>query len=240
MKKLAVDNADNLLSYQIIRRLPLYSEQKDRLSKDVDGFLNQEKTVAREILPVIDDIDLSAPEKLDVPYLKFEGFYERVARDFAELLSTHMAELDSKQQKEMFEILDDENRKILSKEKEERVDDIEENFDRALGSITGPQKQIVRTYEDYFHGRARQRLDRRVKLHRELRDIFRQDASPASRKTQIEAAFREYQTDVLKGNKNLEILKKIVPTVTGKQREHFRAHVEDLRGLLKYYLTVDY
>ncbi len=240
MQELAVDNADKLLSYQITRRLPLYSNQKDLLNKDVEGFLNQQKMVAQEILPVIDELDLTGPEKLEAPYRKLEGFYERVAKDFSGLIATHMARLDRKQQEEMFETLDDENRKMLKKEKEDRIDDIEENFNRLLGSITAPQKQIVRNYEDYFLARARQRLDRRVKLHQELRLLFKEDRSTDSRKAQIETAFAAYQKEVLKDNKNLEILKKIIPTITKKQKEHLRGHVANLKELLKYYLTVDY
>ena len=240
MQKLAVSNADKLLSYQITRRLPLYTKQKDLLSKDIDDFLNREKTVAQDILPVIDQIDVSAPEKLEGPYQKLEGFYIRVARDFSALIATHMARLDRKQQEEMLETLDDENRKILKKEKEDRIDDIEENFIRLLGTISGPQKQIVRNYEDYFHARARQRLERRVKLHQELRIIFKEDRSTDSRKAQFETVLEAYQKEVLQANKNLEILKKIVPTFTKKQKKHLRDHVANLKELLKYYLTVDY
>ncbi len=240
MQELALDNADKLLSYQITRRLPLYSDQKKLLNKDIVSFLNQEKTVAQDLLPVIDQIDVTAPEKLGGTYQKLEGFYAIIARDFSGLIATQMARLDQKQQEEMFETLEDENRKFLKKEKEDRMDDIEESFTRAFGSITGPQKQLVRTYKDYFHSRARQRLDRRIKLQQELKIIFKEDRSQESRKEKIENTFAAYQKEVLLDNKNLEILKKIVPTLLKKQKEHLRGHIANLRELLKYFLTVDY
>lgn len=182
-KKLAVNNADSLISYQVTKRLPLYSEQKEKLDKDIEAFLIKSKLVASDMLPVIDSLNLSSVENLPNQYNKFESFYSKLAFDFAELMSSHLATLDKKQQKDFFETLDDENRKLLNKEKEDRVDDIEDRFDTFLGSVNGPQKQLIREYSDYFHCRAKERLDRRITLHEKFREIFKTESSPAYKKT---------------------------------------------------------
>ncbi len=239
MQELAVDNADRLLSYQITRRLPLTSKQTDLLKKDIKRFLIQEKSVAQELLPVIDQIDLTGPDKLAASYQKLQEFYARIASDFSELIATHMAPLDRKQREEMFETLEDENRKLLKKGKEERLEDIEESFIRLLGPLSGPQKKIVRSYEDYYHARAQQRVERRAKLQQEIKEIFKVDRSD-KRKTQLSQAFGSFQKVALEGNKTLEIIQKIAPTLSKKQREHFRTQVSTVKEILKYYLTVDY
>src|SRR4051794_27692335 len=57
-KKMAVENADTLINHQVNKHLPLYSEQRDQLKRDIDKLLDKEKPVAMDILPVIDQIDL--------------------------------------------------------------------------------------------------------------------------------------------------------------------------------------
>lgn len=239
-KKLAIDNADTLVSHQITKRVPLYSKQKDKLSRDIDKFLNDSKPLAQEVIPIVDEINLSDEDKLDAQYEKFEDFYAKIAKDFSLLMSKHIATLDEKQQKDFFNTLDDENRELLKKEKEERLDHIEERFEMFFGSIKGEQKQLIREYADYFHQRARDRLNRRVKLHQDFREIFKQDSSQETRANMIQEAFVEFQNDTIKGNKNLEIIKKMRPTLTKTQKEHFRNQTLEVKELLKYFLSVDY
>lgn len=239
-KKMAVENADTLINYQINKRLPLYSEQKDQMNRDVDIFLNNEKPVAQEILPVIDEIDLKNPEKIEGQYKKLEGFFLRISKDFTVLVAKYMSKLDPKQQKDLFNTLDDENREILKKEKEDRIDGLEDRFRMFLGSINGPQKQIVREHVDYFQDRAKLRLNRRINLHQKFRSIFAQDASPAAKATLFQEAFDEYQKKSLEGNKNLELLKKVLPTITTEQREYFRKEAAEIKDLLRYYNSIEY
>jgi transcription termination factor NusB len=239
-KKLAVENADTLIGHQVNKRLPLYSAQRDQLSKDIDLFLNKEKPVAQEILPVIDEIDLKSPEKVEADYTKLEGFFVRISKDFTNFMSQYMAKLDAKQQKDFFKTLDDENREILKKEKEDRIDSIEERFEMFMGSINSKQKQIIRNYSDYYHDRAKERLTRRVKLHDKFKAIYSHDSSEESKIKEFQEAFNEYQAESLKGNKNLEILKKVLPTVTAEQREHFRKEAQEIKDLLRYYNSIEY
>ena len=239
-RKLLVENADTLLGHQITKRLPLYSKQKENLNKDIDQFLNKSKPVAQEVLPIIDEIDLQSPEKMEGQYNKLESFYIGLTENFTALLSRYMALLDKKQQKEFFETLDDENRELLKMEKEKRLDKIEDRFELFFGSMKNPQKQLLREYSDYFHTRAKERLERRVKLHQELRTIYDQDLSLEARARAIAEAFAIYQKDALQGNKNLEMLKKLLPTISDSQREHFRNRVKEVKEMLTYFINIEY
>lgn len=239
-KKMAVENADTLLRYQINKRLPLYSAQKDQMNRDVEIFLNKEKPVAQEILPVIDAIDFKSPEKIEEQYKKLEAFFLRISKDFTVYVSKYLAKLDSKQQKDLFNTLDDENREILKKEKEARIDGLEDKFKMFMGSINGPQKQIIREHVDYFQDRAKLRLNRRITLHQKFRSIFQQDASEATKANLFQEAFDEYQKKSVEGNKNLELLKKVLPTITPDQREYFRKEAAEIKDLIRYYNSIEY
>jgi hypothetical protein len=239
-KKMAVENADTLINYQITKRLPLYSAQKDQLNRDVDIFLNKEKPVAQEIIPIIDEINLKNPDQVESQYKKLEAFFMRLSKDFTATMAKYLAKLDSKQQKDLFATLDDENREILKKEKEDRIDGVEDKFKTFMGSMNSKQKQIIREYSDYFHERAKHRLTRRVRLHDTFRSIYQHDLSEAAKADEFADAFNQYQVDAISGNKNLEIVKRILPTVTPDQREHFRKEVQEIKDLIRYYNSIEY
>jgi hypothetical protein len=239
VKRLAVNHADDLLTYQVTRKIPLYSEQKKDLERDIGNFLNSSKTSVSDILPTIDKLELEGSEEINRTYPKLEEFYLKLAGNFSNLLSKYLANLDSKQQKDLFEILDDENRELLKKEKEDRIDEWEDRFRSFFGNISGPQKQLLLKNADYFQERAKARLTRRVNLHEKLKVAYQQDISSESRKDILNDAFKAYQTESTKGNKNVEIIQDFLPTLSKRQKEHFRRHIEDVKELLKYFCSIN-
>lgn len=238
-KELVVKNADNVISYQITKRIPLYSEQKDVLKKDVDKFLNKTKPKAQDMLPVLDELNVTTPN-IDSQYKKLEAFYLDLSGDFSDMLARHMAKLDVKQQKTLFENLDQENREIKRRQSEKNLEKIEERVETILGTITKKQKEILTEYADYFQERKETRLQRRLKFHEELRQIYKGETSQDSKRVAIHDAFKKYQADALVGNKNLEIIKKMEPTLNETQREKLRLHIQEIKELVKYYMSVDY
>lgn len=239
-KKMAVDNADYLITHQVQKRIPLYSDQKGQLAKDIDAFLNQVKPDVEAILPVIDEINLEEDEKIAAQYANLEGFFKKISKRFSDLLSVYMAKLDVKQQKELFKNLDDENREILKLEKEKNIDQIESRMKTFLGSVSSEQKQFVRDNSEYFEKRAKERLNRRIELHQTFRSIYAQDISEKSRTELFKEAFGDYQTKSYATTKNLELIQKLIPTISKKQREYFRKEAQEVKDLVKYFITIEY
>lgn len=239
-QKVAVNNADTLISYQVTKRLPLYSEQKKKLDTDIDEFLQRSKSKASEILPVIDEIDLKDPGALDSQYKRIEAFYKYISADFSVLMSLHMAKLDKIQQEEFFSNMADENRDLEKKNKRDLIKEVEERFDQFLGDLTDNQKNIIRSYDPYYQERAEKRLENRKKLYQVFKDIYAQEASPDAKAKLFQEAFVKYQNESIDSNKNVEILQKLIPTIDQSQREYFRNKASEIRELIKYYLTVNY
>jgi len=239
-KKMAVDNADYLITHQIQKRIPLYSDQKTQLGKDIDVFLNQVKPDVEGVLPVIDEINLEEKDKIAPQYAKLETFFQKMSKRFSDLISVYMAKLDIKQQKEFFKNLDDENREILKLEKEKNIDQVENRMKILLGSVNSEQKQLIRENSEYFEKRAKERLDRRIELHQSFRSIYAQDISEKSRVQLFQEAFGDYQTKSYENNKNLELIQKLIPTISQKQREYFRKEAQEVKDLIKYFITIEY
>ena len=239
-KKLAVENADTLLSHQIQKRLPLYTQQKAELDIDIIKFLNETKPTAQEIIPIVDELRLTSEPKVEEQYAQLEGFYKKIAKNFSVLMSKYMAKLDARQQKDFFRTLANENQDILNKSKKNRFSEIEDRFKLFMGSMSAEQKKILEGYKDYFSERASLRLKNRKNLHQEFKSIYAQDVTSTKKEELFQNAFTGYQDESLNTNKNLEIIKKLLPHITQKQRDHFQVQTQEVKELLKFYIQTDY
>lgn len=239
-KKVAVEYADTMIESQVERRLPLYENQKKALAVDIDKFLMSKKKLAQEMLPLIDQIALDDPKKIEPHYRKLEGFYQDISYDFSKLMAKYMARLDQKQQKEFFETMTAENKNIERKDAKDRREQIEDRLEKVFGSVTAGQKLLLTDYQFYFDERTKVRLQKREKLHQSFKEILSQEASPTAKEELILGAFENYQVQSMADSKNLEIIQKFIPTLTMKQKESFREKTRELKEILNYFIETAY
>lgn len=239
-KKIAIDNADTLISHQVQKRLPLKSDQKTELEKDIVKFLNNEKSQVKTIIPVIDEITLESSSNTATQYGKLEDFFRLLSKDFSAMISKHMATLDQTQQAEFFKRLEKENKRILEKDKADRLDSIENYLEHFLGKINNDQLKIITSYGDYFVESAKKRVERRKKLQNSFRETYQKESSPENRERLFQEAFVKYQDEGFKSSKNFEILDKLIPTLTKEQREKFKSKAKEINELLNYFLQSEY
>lgn len=238
-KKLAIDNADTLISYQVRKHLPLDSTQKKVFHQDLVDFLNDSKPLAKEITSVVKQIDLKEAKDIDKHYALLEKEYLKMANDFTKILAKPMSHFDPGQQGEFFQILEKENRDITSKKKDrhKRVADRLKHF---LGSVTPDQLTLINNYREYSQERAEQRVKRREKLQTQFKNIFALQVSVAEKEKMIQKAFEDYQKESLMGNKNLEMIHALIPTLTSEQHKYFSEKKEELIQLLEYFIKKTY
>ena len=159
-KQMTARNADILLELQIEKKLPLYSAQKQKLKKDVDAFLNQQKPFAKEAIPVITSIELDV-NKVNDQYGYLNSLYLKLALNFSKFMSKYMAQLDEKQQQDFEKTLKEENQSLRYSKADDRIEKIEDRFETLFGTITKVQKKILESYKTYFEERHALRLSRR-------------------------------------------------------------------------------
>jgi hypothetical protein len=83
-------------------------------------------------------------------------------------------------------------------------------------------------------------LARRKELHKKFLKIYKLDLSEKSRADYFYEAFAEYQRSYPEGGKNIEILKKVIPTLSVSQKEVFEDKTNDIKDILNYYLETHY
>lgn len=240
-KKLAVKHADTFLVHAVEKRLPLHSEQKSQLNKDVDKFLMEKKPVAEELLPVIDMIDIDKPAQFDEIYEKLVSSYRKTANDFSQLLAKHIADLSPDQQKKFFKKLSSENKDIKEKKPAERVSDLKRKLEKIMGSVSDKQEALISQQESYLVAKAQMRLERREKLHEKMKDILKEDSTSETKREKLLEAFTQYQKSTIDAAKeNLPLIKKFAATMSDKQKEKLRESVSELKQIIGYYLETDY
>lgn len=238
-KKLVAKNADLLVELQIEKRLPLYSSQKDQLTKDVKGFLNNQKPLTKKSLPIISKIELD-PEKVDEQYDTLNGLYQELALQFSKLMAKYMAILDSKQQKEFKENLEGENRVLKRMNSDDQVEKTQERIESLFGTITDKQMELIKKQRSYFEGTHKLRVSRRELLHEEFFKIYKMDLSDESRAASFYEAFANYQKNYPENPKNKELIKNILLTLNADQKAVFKNKIKELKEIINYYLETSY
>lgn len=238
-KKMAAQNADFLIETQIEKRLPLYSAQKQQLSKDVDSFLNSQKVFTKEALPVLNEIDFD-PHQIDARYDKLNSLYKKLALNFSKIMSKHMAVLDQKQQKDFSKNLQEENKDLDKVKPDDRLEKIHDRFKTLFGTMSEKQKSIFEEHRAHLLKSQSSRIERRKKLHHRFEEIYKLDISATSREEYFIGAFSDYQNAYPDNQKNKEILKQIFPTLSQKQKDHFNEKLNDFKEIISYYLATDY
>lgn len=239
-KSLVVRNADTLLEYQVEKRIPLYSAQKKALDKDIKKFLNENRQEAQELLPVVDELSLDESKKLEGQYRKLAALYERISAGFTKLLAPYLSALDQKQQREFFQTIEEENRLLASRDPEERKHKYRERFKTFFGSITEPQRQLMTDLQPDFEESNRKRLAHRKVLLTKFHEIFDNDLSANARKQEIQDAFASYHQTAHDHERNISLLKRLLPTLTNNQKEFFRKRMAEVKEIIKLYLDADY
>lgn len=238
-QKLAARNADFIIDRQLTKRIPLDSEQRTVLSRDVKRFLNTEKSVVKQAMPLINQFQEN-PERLSVLYHEFSKIYQNIAFDFSKLVCDHLIELDKKQQKEFFKILKEENIKIAETKPQTNLDLIKTRFEDLTGDITKVQKTIIEEYKVYFHERTKIRIQNRERLATRMEEIFAMSINRKEKKEHLLSAFKEFQDHSFKGLRYDEIIEKILPTLSSIQKKNLKQKAQDLKSILNYYLETDY
>ncbi len=237
-KKIAVSSADFILENQIEKRLPLYADQKESLSKDVDKFLNDQKVYTKELISVITDIELDV-KKIDLQYDHLQELYKKIAFNFSDLMSKYMSVLDEKQQKDFNRILKEENHKLAGK-KNEVLDKTKENFERLLGNLKTNQEKILESYKNHLLQRYELRLKRRQALHDRFAEILNMELSKDGKTKYLSEAFKEYVNTYPDHPMNKEIIKKLIPTLSLAQKETFESKIKEVKEIINYYIEANY
>ncbi len=238
-RNLVVKNADHILVYQITKRLPLHSGQKDILRKEIDQFLIRTKPQASELLPVIAELSFEK-DKLQKQYKTLESLYIRIGGEISDILAHHLAKLDLNQQKEMLKTLRSENREMKKKTSDEIEEKIQERLEQILGSITRHQKKLIKNHLPYFITRNSERFERRENLHKKFQDIYHSSDPIHVKTTSFKVALMDYQEETIRGNKNLELLLALAETLSKSQKETLKDHLKEARRLITYFLSIEY
>ena len=109
-----------------------------------------------------------------------------------------------------------------------------------LGAINEEQKQLLVEMKAEFEENNTAKLSRRKKLHQKFREIYGAGLSPESTKGQFLEALKEYLKNAHNHDKNVSMLKKILPTLSSQQKEHFRKRIAEVKEILKLYLDQSY
>lgn len=233
-KKLAIQNADQLIYFYSVKRLPLNKKQKTEYKVAIKNFIKSNRNIiTQELEPLLGLIDLKDIKTTEIQYHQIEDLYLRIAGNFSQILSLFLAEFDGKQQEELFKNLNEENSKIHKRIEERGIESIKKNLETFIGELNEKQIGILSSYSSSLKEQSYRRLEKRKKLHETIKLIYDQK-NPTERKAAIQEAFIGYQNQSIKETNYLEIIKNIIPTLTDKQIKHFKKLLKEIKEIIQY------
>lgn len=171
-------NIDYILSDKIADMMDLYYRQEKELDKDIKNFLNQEKELFKEIKTILVDVRKeiksgnTSEEKLLNIAKNLQKTYMKAGKKVVPLLAKYYAQLDQEQLKTVFEKWDKENNKIKKRIKKSSINDHKRRFKKLFGEMNETQKKIIKKHKNLFVSRNEQRLERRLKVQKELKELM--------------------------------------------------------------------
>lgn len=233
-KKLAIQNAHQLIYFYSLKKLPLNKQQKHEYKEDLAKFINRHRSFIKEELSIVlNSINPEDLQKIENQYHKIESIYLNLAGNFSEILAGLIADFNDKQQTEFFKTLNEDNSKIRKKIEERDPSTLKKTFKMFIGNLNEKQISILRTYSLPLKEQSFKRLERRKNLHEKLKFILDQK-NGGERRTAIHEAFIQYQNEVIKESNYLEIIKSIIPTLDKEQIKHFKNYIAETKELIEY------
>lgn len=236
LKRIVVSNADHAIELQIEKRLPLYSLQKDELSKDIDLLLNQSKPKIKEIVPVLRDLKMESV-LIEDQYTRLKNIYIPLSQDFVQIYSKYVSKLDPKQQKKFFKQYDETTSEIKEKTKKEKLKTLRNRFEMFFNSISAEQETLLRNLNQDMMNLSKSRIEGRLYIKEELIKIFANLESLDGKLESIKTLYNNYHLQSIHDQKNIQLLKLVAVSLSKEQQAFFQKKTKEIEDLVEFFLT---
>lgn len=241
MKETVVSNLDFIVYHKAHSKLDLYSSQKDALKEDIKKFLNGERVRVEDTRNIVKSIHLRQKDEIPRLIKDLISIYKEIALDFSGVIAKPISLLDTKQQKNFFSALDDENQDMEKKINEVDSKEYYKRFKFFFGDMNDKQEVLINSHHDFFKDITRSRLNKRKVLHAEMRRIYDLSVSSAEKEKLIFAAFKSFQGTTLNNQDQIiAFVMKVIPTLDDKQIKYFDEKKADTLEMIGYFAKERY
>ena len=151
-----------------------------------------------------------------------------------------MSQLDEKQQKGFWEKFDKTTKEYEKRSKSEQLAKIEDRFEMFFSDATPEQLKLLHSFGDHQVSRGPKKAQLRNDLRQKIISIYTEAVSPQAKAEAFTIAYNNYQEGLLDDEKNIILLKSLMPTLSDKQRAFFKEKVVEVEELAKYFLTKEF
>ena len=240
LKKLVVKNLDTFLNYQISKHIPLNSQEKEKLKKDVSNILNHSKPEGQKLLEIIKTLKIDDKENVAAKYYEIKGVYEVISDEFIHLISRNLSTLNQKKSKEFLEHQDKEIKKLETKVQKKDTTSIYKGIKNIIGDLTDTQEKILKEYESFFLQKYVERVHRRKKTLEDIKSTLEKSLSSREKEENLNNIINLTHKKSMSDEKFLEIILKLQPTLTEKQKSHFNQRKLDVEEMIEYFISTKY
>ena len=236
-----VPQTDWLIEIRLQAQLDLYYKQRQKLSNDIDVFLNSQKARVPDALKLLKSIDFD--KALDAEEILNQALvlYKSTSMDFNLLLSQYLSILDSKQQKHFFNEQIKDNKKILKNLEVQNLKKLKERVEFFIGPLQQHQEPILSEYLPSWKKRSELRLERRKIFHAKLKEILAGPLTEQDKASKILAEFEQYiSTSFSQIEDIVKLCRDLSLSFTSAQKAHLKEKQSMLIELLMKFSEVEF
>ena len=239
LKKVIVPNLAYIVADKTGDQLDLYYSQEKKLKKEIKKLFQKKIPEIQKLKSVIQHIDIEKSETQKVVNDLTEIFQINLF-EFNIILSDYTAHLTREQQKRFFRIQKDKNEDIQKRIKKKSVKRIIEHYEYFFGSLSKEQLELIKANEKVYLSLLEYRLERRLKVQKELLEIFK-IAEKTKAKEKILILYNQSSKDGQSSpmrQQSVEVLKKIVKSLSQKQKKNFNESRDDILEWVDEFIRV--
>ncbi len=170
-KSFVISNASYIVANRVGNKIDLSWDQEKEFRKQLDYLFKTEINGIDKISKVLKNIDPKSI-KLEEIVVKLFPVYEKFYLEITPLVAGHMNVFSKKQQRNFFEIAEDENQTVINRSKKDKSGEYIKRFEFIFGSINKKQKDLFKKYILFFQNLNKDRIKRRLMAQKDLRKAF--------------------------------------------------------------------
>lgn len=223
---------DVFMEMRLQSHLDLYYQQKKKLSLDIDIWLNKQKTYLPEARSFLLAVNPAKPQEIPAAIHAFNLLYQRSAHEFNQLFSGYLSQLDEQQRKHFFHKQHQDNQALKEQIGKMDLEKLKERVEFFSGSLTLEQTPLLKDFLPDWIKRSKQRLERRITLHKKLKEIL--SSNVLNQQELVNLAFRNYVDSSFENLAPVvSFLQRFSATLTPEQISHLERRRTKLLELLE-------
>jgi hypothetical protein len=194
LHQMVIPNLDLAVHHKLRKDLDLNRSQQRKLNGDIDLLLNDLRPhIKKHALPLVEKLDTKKLKEADAKKVQLEiaSLYFHSTERLSKLMVNYLVELNNKQKKHYFSVLEKEIKDIQKRVKKYDTKLVKKRFKFFTGDLNQNQDKRIESFKDYLVARNQELLIRKQHFFKQMQAALNLD-DKASKRNELTKLYQQY------------------------------------------------